>query len=624
VGLDVSVVVGAGGLTCGLSGWLTCWHGFPPCQARSFARFLSYKTCLRARIFPRSLQFSKPPCDAPRVSGLESQLGESGAAFKAVFRNRNLRRLQLAWAGAVIGHWAYVIAVSVFAFTVDGTKGVGVVWLLRMLPAAFASPFTAMLADRFSRTRVMIVSDLSRVVLIAAGAVVVYSDGPPEVIYILAAVVGVAHTPFRPAQAALVPSLAATPSELTAANVVASTIESVGFFVGPAIAGALLGVVSVGAVFAMTAGLVLWSAFFLFLIRTPKVEKGEAPTRASILGEAFAGFRAIGRDSRLRILVGLITGVTLVVGAIEVLLVPLAIDKLDMGDGGVGYLHTAFGIGALLGAFGGLALVGVRRLSVPFVVGVLLFGVPVVLIGAWPVVVVALLCFGLVGVGNTLVDVAGFTLVQRAVPDDVLARVFGVIQFLWFGTTGIGAVLTPFLIDWLGLRGALVAVGLFSPALVLLLGARLVRIDEAATAPEEGELRLLRAIPIFAPLPGTMLEHLAGRLAPLRFETGTEIIRQGDPGDRFYLVAEGEVEVSADGKTVTTLGAGQYFGEIALLRDVPRTATVKAKTPVVLYALEREDFLAAVTGHAPSARAADAVVGARLAALPREQGMVAG
>ena len=558
------------------------------------------------------------------VSGLKQQLRDSAAAFGAVFRNRNLRRLQLAWAGSVIGHWAYVIAVSVFAYGADGTKGVGVIWLLRMLPAAFASPFTSMLADRYPRVRVMVTSDLLRASLIAAGAIVVFADGPPWIVYAMAAVVGVAATPFRPAQAALVPSLATTPSELTAANVVASTIESVGFFVGPAISGLLLGVFSSGVVFSMTAGLLLWSAMFVFLIRGHEPERGERPARASILHEASAGFRAIGSDSRLRILVGLITTVTFVVGAIEVLLVPLAIQRLDMGDGGVGYLHTAFGIGALLGAIGGLALVGVRRLSVPFVVGVLLFGLPVVLIGAWPVIVIAVLGFGLVGIGNTLVDVAGFTLVQRAVPDEVLARVFGVIQFLWFGTTGVGAVVTPFLIEWLGLRGALVAVGLFSPVMVALVGARLVRIDAAATAPEEGDLRLLRAVPIFAPLPGTTIEHLANRLAPLRFEPGTEIIRQGDPGDRFYLVAEGEVEVEADGRPVSSLGAGEYFGEIALLRDVPRTATVKAKTPVVLYALEREDFLAAVTGHAPSARAADAVVGARLAALPREQGLVAG
>jgi MFS family permease len=452
----------------------------------------------------------------------------------------------------------------------------------------------------------------------------VFANGPKELVYAMAAVVGVAATPFRPAQAALVPALATTPNELTAANVVASTIESVGFFLGPAIAGVLLGVFSTGVVFSMTAVLVLWSAFFVLLIHGPRAEPTEMPARASILGEALAGFRAIGTDARLRILVGLITCATFAIGAIEVVLVPLAISKLDMGKGGVGYLHTAFGIGALIGAVGGLGLVGLRRLSVPFVIGVLLFGLPIVLIGAWPVVAVAVIGFGLVGIGNTLVDVSGFTLVQRAVPDDVLARVFGVIQFLWFSTTGLGALVTPYVLDWVGLRWTLVVVGLFCPVMVALVGPRLVRIDAAATAPEESDLRLLRTVPIFAPLPGTTIEHLVGRLAPLHFDAGTEIIRQGDPGDRFYLVAEGKVEVSADGKPVAELGPGEYFGEIALLRDVPRTATVTAAGPVVLYALEREDFLAAVTGHAPAAKAAEAVMGARLAGLPAERIPIAG
>jgi hypothetical protein len=302
--------------------------------------------------------------------------------------------------------------------------------------------------------------------------------------------------------------------------------------------------------------------------------------------------------------------------------VPLAIEQLDIGKAGVGYLHAAFGVGALIGAVAALTLVGVRRLSVPFIVGAVLWGTPV-LIAAWPQTGVAVICLGLVGIGSTLVDVAGFTLVQRAVPDEVLARVFGVIQFLWFGMMGLGAIIAPGLDDWLNLRGALLVTGLFLPVLVAVFGPRLIRIDAAATAPGP-ELSLLRSIPIFAPLPGAAIEHLSARLVPLRFEAGTEIVRQGDPGDRFYLVVEGDVEVTADGQPVSDLHAGEYFGEIALLRDVPRTASVRAKTPVVLYALEREDFLAAVTGHAPSAQAAEAVVGARLAGLRSERVPVAG
>jgi CRP-like cAMP-binding protein len=99
---------------------------------------------------------------------------------------------------------------------------------------------------------------------------------------------------------------------------------------------------------------------------------------------------------------------------------------------------------------------------------------------------------------------------------------------------------------------------------------------------------------------------------PLRVEPGTVIVREGDAGDRFYIVAEGEIEVSQDGRVLSELGSGGYFGEIALLRDMPRTATVIARTPVVLYALDRDDFLAAVTGHPQSAEAAESVVASRL------------
>jgi MFS family permease len=237
-----------------------------------------------------------------------------------------------------------------------------------------------------------------------------------------------------------------------------------------------------------------------------------------------------------------------------------------------------------------------------------------VVVGLAPEVVLAVVMLAVVGAGNSLVDVAVFTLIQRAVPDDVLARVFGVIQFLWIATFGLGGVLVVPLISSLGVDWALVVTGLLLPVLVLLLGRRLVRLDAEAEAPG-AELSLLRAIPIFAPLPGTPLEHLASRLVPLRVEPDTVIVREGDRGDRFYVIVEGEVDVSIEGAYVSTLGSGGYFGEIALIRDTSRTATATARTDVVLYALEREDFLAAVTGHAPSEEAAEEVASARLAGL---------
>ena len=255
-------------------------------------------------------------------------------------------------------------------------------------------------------------------------------------------------------------------------------------------------------------------------------------------------------------------------------------------------------------------------LSPAFLLGNLMWGLPLIVIGLWPEAAVALILFGLLGLGNSVSDVAGLTIVQRAVPDDVLARVFGVIQMLWFAAIGIGAAIAPLLIDWLGIENALVVTGVLMPVLVAVLWPRVAAIDAAAPPPSPDELRILGAIPIFASLPGASLEHLAGRLVPMRLDPGTMIVREGDAGDRFYIVAEGTVEISEAGKPLSELEAGGYFGEIALLRDLPRTATVTSKTPVVLYALDREDFLAAVTSHAPSAQAADEVVSSRLAGIP--------
>jgi hypothetical protein len=274
------------------------------------------------------------------------------------------------------------------------------------------------------------------------------------------------------------------------------------------------------------------------------------------------------------------------------------------------------GIGALVGGVLAFSLTGARRLSPAFMLGVVLWGVPLILLGIWQSIAPALLLFALLGVGNSLVDVAAFTLVQRAVPDEILARVFGVIQMLWLGSAGIGAAVAPLLINWLGFDEALIVTGALLPALVLLFWRKVARIDAAATPPDPDELRILGSVPIFAPLPGMTLEHLAGRLVPLRLEPGTVVVREGDPGDRFFIVADGTVEVSEYGRAISELGPGGYFGEIALLRDVARTATVTTSTQTVLYALDRDDFLAAVTSHAPSAEAAEEVVSSRLAGIP--------
>jgi MFS family permease len=550
------------------------------------------------------------------VQGLTRRLRESGAAFAAVLRNPSLRRLEIAWAWTIVGHWAYLVAVSVYAYDAGGEAAVGLIFALRLLPAAFIAPFAGLLADRFRRERVLLGSALLRMALVAAAAVCVFLDAPPAVVYALAVGAAIGQTPVRSAQAALSPSLARTPQELTAANAVTSTIESLAIFVGPALAGLVLALTSTGVVFTVNAAMLAIAVFFVARVRAPRRESPSELRAGTIASELLVGFRLAGGDPPLRTLLGLMTAQTLVAGALQVYIVVVAFEELGQGKAGVGYLNSAIGVGALVGGVIALALVGVRRLSPPFAVGVLGWGVPLILLGVRPDFVAALLLLAVVGAANSLVDVAGFTLVQRAVPDDVLARVFGIIQMLFLFSLGLGAIVAPAIVNLVGIRWALAASGGFLVVLVALFWPRLARIDATAKPPVPAELRILASVPIFTPLPGTSLEHLAARLVPLRLEPGTMIVREGDAGDRFYIVAEGTVEISEGGFPLSELSAGGYFGEIALLRDVPRTATVSSKTSVVLYALDREDFLAAVTSHAPSAEAAEEVVSARLAGIP--------
>jgi len=549
------------------------------------------------------------------IGTVRRRLGESLAAFRDVFANPAIRRLQLAWIGSMVGGTAYVVALLVYAYDQNGAYAVGVIGVVRWLAAGLLAPVAGVLADRFPRVRVMVLSDLVRAVLTALMGVIVLTDGPALAVYALSILVSASSTAFRPAEAALLPSLATTPQELTAANVTASTIESVGWFVGPAIGGLLLAVTSVGTSMIVMSALFIWSALLVARIpEAPRVRAGggaAAEEEADEYGGVLEGGRILLGESRLRLLVGLFAAQTFVDGALTVLVVVLALETLDLGDAGVGYLNSASGIGGLIGAVVVGALVGRARLATDFGGGVIVWGLPLIVIGLWPEPAVALVALGFVGAANTVVDVAGDTLLQRAVPEEVLARVFGVLESLTLVSVALGSLLAPILIDASGTRVALIATGAVLPVLSLLTWGRLRAIDDEAAVPTR-ELELLRGLPMFAPLPPPTLEYLAGRLHPVAVAGAETIFHEGDPGDLFYVIADGRVQVLVGGRPARELGTGDYFGEIALLREVPRTATVTALTDVELYALDGDQFVAAVTGHAESAAAADSVVSTRL------------
>ena len=545
------------------------------------------------------------------MQALRRQLVDSLRAFSNIYRNPRLRRLQLAWIGSSVGTWGYVIALMVYAYRQGGPAGVGLVGLIRWFPAAVAAPFGGMIGDRFPRLRVMVVSDLVRAGALAAAAGAIVLDTPAVSVYLLAVLVMLVSQAFQPAESALLPTLAESPEELAAANVANSTIEAAGYFVGPALGGVLLAVSNVETVFVMTAVAFLWSAAMLALIWLPEPEPGGEAARGSWQHEALAGFRTIWRDSRLRLIIALFAAQTLVYGGFVVLTAVASIRLLGLGSPGIGYLNAALGVGGLIGGIVAVALVGIRRLAFTFGLALVLWGGPILVIGLWAKAAPAFVLIGLAGLGLTLVDVAGFTLLQRAVPEEVLARVFGVLHSAFYVTGGIGSILAPALISWLGIRGALIVAGAVLPAVTIPSFGMLARIDRTLTVPT-AQLKALRAIEMFAPLPAPTLEALASSLTRVSVPAGESVFRQGDHGDRFYIVDSGEIEIEIDGREANVLGPGDHFGEIALLRDIPRTATARARKETQLYALDRNAFLGAVTGHASSSEAAETVVVARL------------
>jgi MFS family permease len=536
-------------------------------------------------------------------------LRQALAALTAAVRNRDIRRVELAWGAAIAAEWAHFVAFGVFAYEQGGASGVGIAGLVRLLPAALIAPFAASLGDRFPRERFLLVMTLLASAALAASAVAFYAN-LDLLVFAFAAVLGLAVTLIRPALQALLPSLARTPEELIASNAATSTIESLGTLVGPVLAGLLVAGADAGLVFAIGAGALALAAIPLWRVSVEgRAGLPLAVDEGGALQVLAAGFRTIARTRGARLVVALIVAQTFVRGCLNVLIVVAAFRVLDAGAEAVGYMTAAIGAGGLLGAVGAMTLGG-RRLAFAFGLALVFWGLPIALIGSSADLAFAIGMLAVVGAANSVEDVAGFTLLQRLVPDQLLTRVLGVTWSLAMGGVAIGSIAAPVLVEAVGPRAALVVVGAVLPLLSLGAYRRLVQIDEAvAPAPE---LELIDHVPMFAPLSIAAKERLAANLVPLTVEADQLVIRAGEVGDRFYIVRDGELDISAAG-THKTAHQADYFGEIALLHDVPRTATVKAVAETKLYALQREDFLAAVTGHRMAHAAAHAVAEERLA-----------
>ncbi|MBA3398744.1 MAG: MFS transporter [Acidimicrobiia bacterium] len=551
-------------------------------------------------------------------AGLRVRLGNAAGAFTSNARNPHLRRAQLSFLGAWTAEWAFTVGLGIVAYRDGGATAVGLVGLLRMAPSALLAPLLSPLADKGRRERVLILVSVLRAAVTGAAAVVVGAGGPAQIVYGLAVLSTIAATLYRPAHSALLPSLCHTGYELASANVVRGLLDAAATLVGPLLAALLLQMAGVTVVFAVAAGASLWAAALLVRLDYDAPPRPSAPKESNLVRSAVDGIRVVGRSRDLALIMGLAMAQSFTRGALTVLTVVLAIELLGSGEAGAGILTAAIGAGAVLGSFAASLLVDTRRLGGWFAVGVALWGLPVTLIGVFPHEVAALGLLACVGVGNSLIDLAGFTLLARLAADDVLARVFGVLESLVALSIGVGAVIASVVVDAAGVRAALVVVGLLCPVLAVASWQRLRGLDRSIGVRDD-DIDLLHQVAMLNVLPLPAIEQLARGLEPVEVPAGHVVFQQGDVGDHYYVIESGDAEVVGDGQVVAALGPGVGFGEIALLRRIRRTATVRATSDLRLRALRSDGFLPVVLGYTPSAREAGAVVDSRLERFaPRE------
>ena len=559
---------------------------------------------------------------------LQAMRGRLGA-LAAVFRNPTLRRLEAAYLIFAFGEWATWVAVIVYAYGRGGAAEAGVVAFVELAPSVVLAPAVAGLGDRFPRARVLFGSYATQAILMAATAVGLGVAAPALLIYALATVTATAVALSRPLHASLLPEVIASPDDLTAANVATGMGESAGSLVGPLGAGLLVGLGGPTAVFAVASVGNLIGAFLVLGLAmagrrlAPEGvtlgESAEPVDRDAVerslrtrLADAVGGVTAILADRRLRSVVAIASWATFLVGALDIFYAVLAIDLLGLGDSGVGFLGALGGVGGMAGAAAALFLVGRERLGGALAASTLVFGGSIAALWIAPGALSAALLLVAAGAGGGMTAVAAQTLIQRLAGDDVMSRVFGVLQGLMMGTTALGALAVPALVGLVGERAAFAVAGLSLPVAFVLLGRAILAADRLDPRRAD-ELRLLRSIPMLAPLSAPILERLARSLTRVDPAAGSVVIREGEAGDRFYVVAAGRLDVEVHGHEVRRLGPGDGFGEIALIHRLPRTATVRAMEDVTLLAIDSEPFLSALTGQPRSRSIAVGLADQRLA-----------
>lgn len=559
------------------------------------------------------------------MSALGGRLAATRRVIVAVLRNPALRRLLaafLAFNAVEFGAW---VAILLYAYDAIGPASVGVVALVQLVPFAIVAPVSAALGDRYPRQRVLGAAYLGMGVLFGLTGLGMLLAWPPLLVVAIAVLAGLSFTWARPTHNALLPGLARTAEDLTAANASTSIAEAGGALAGPLVAAAMLAATGPGAVLILLSSLVIIGALLVIGLR-PAADVGgpDTPTAGPTddtegrAAQAIAGLRVLAREADARLIVGILAARSLMVGIVDILFVFVALELFGTGESGAAILSAAIGAGGIVGGAASFLLVGQARIAPILALSSIVWGGMVLVMGLTASGSLAPVLLVVGGTGLAVMDVAGRTLLQRAVRDEVLARVFGILEGLNYAALAVGSIIVPIVIALVGLQASIVVFAVLLPLIVGLAWRGLAGIDRRAVVPTRA-IGLLRRLRLFEALDPPVLEALGRAATWITVPPGTVVIHEGDPGDRFYVLGSGAVRVTRGERHLRDLErVGEGFGEIALLRGVPRTATVTALVETSLLVLERAAFLSAVTYHPTATAEADRIATDRLDDRPTE------
>ena len=516
------------------------------------------------------------------------------------WRSRSLRRLCLAYAGfrvAELGAWT---ALTAYAYTAGGVREASTVMVAQLVPATAFALAVGALIRRYGAGAVLKWGLASQSAAMLAAAVFLH-QGQNAGGFAAAIVATTAVATMRPAQSVLTPSMVDGPDELTAANVLSGALSAGAGLAGPAVAAVLMMAVGTWAVFAVMAAVVAASTAASW--RLPSGRTAIEEDADSLI----AGIRATARASGPRVMVLALAACYFALGALDVLAVVIAVELLGKTEAYSGYLNTTLGVGAVIAGGLGLLLIGRRWIAPWIVISGIAIGVALVGVSfAGSRVAFSMGMLVAVGAATTTFELTSLMLLQRVSRLDLIGHVFALVEALQMMMLAIGVAIVPLAVHLFGAHWTPAAVGMFLVLLAAALGMRVVYIDRHARVPVT-EMAVLRSTSLFGALPGPALETVAREAQRVEIPAGDVIVQQGDPGVEYFAVISGRLAVAIDSTDRRELGPGDDFGEVALIRDVPRSATVRAITDAVLLVVDRQTFLTAVTGHATTLNRASSI-----------------